>query len=243
MVFGSRPSSEIPLGVGPAPADGRVAGSAGQRVSRSPDHRIAGSHRGHAVDELERIVALLRKAELVYDKLGDEERRTWLGEPLFRTAEDPGLHRGELKPSIRALGRTLEELDKVFIQAKSRTARATFGDIEVSQGVGEFARYQRRLKGVELVDGEVEDRVGAGGSRQRHAQVAAGDRDADRVERPGGTNYLVVVDRAGNIVERWTQWDSIFNKPHQIYISSYDPERHVWVVERGSSAGSSPWVL
>ena len=60
-----------------------------------------------------------------------------------------------------------------------------------------------------------------------------GDRDAEGEEREGSTNYLVVVDRNGNIVERWTQWDSILNRPHQVYISPYDPERHVWVVERG----------
>ena len=52
-------------------------------------------------------------------------------------------------------------------------------------------------------------------------------------ERPNGSNYLVVVNRNGDIIERWQQWDSILNKPHQVYISPYDPERHVWVVERG----------
>ncbi len=60
-----------------------------------------------------------------------------------------------------------------------------------------------------------------------------GDRDADGREREGSSNYLVVVNRDGEIIENWSQWDSIFNKPHQIYISPYDPERHVWVVERG----------
>ena len=60
-----------------------------------------------------------------------------------------------------------------------------------------------------------------------------GDRDAQNRERVGSSNYLVVVDRDGNITENWSQWDSLFNKPHQIYISPYDPERHVWVVERG----------
>jgi DNA-binding beta-propeller fold protein YncE len=60
-----------------------------------------------------------------------------------------------------------------------------------------------------------------------------GDRDAQNRERVGSSNYLVVVDRNGNITENWSQWDSLFNKPHQIYISPYDPERHVWVVERG----------
>ena len=70
-----------------------------------------------------------------------------------------------------------------------------------------------------------------------------GDRDADGRERPDGTNYLVVVDRDGNIAERWTQWDSILNKPHQVYISPYDPERHVWVVERGGGRGVNMQIL
>jgi len=70
-----------------------------------------------------------------------------------------------------------------------------------------------------------------------------GDRDDEGVERPGGTNYLVVVDRDGNITERWTQWDSIFNKPHQIYISPYDPDRHVWVVERGGGRDVNMQIL
>ena len=60
-----------------------------------------------------------------------------------------------------------------------------------------------------------------------------GDRDALNRERDGSSNYLVAVDRDGNITENWSQWDSLFNKPHQIYISPYDPERHIWVVERG----------
>ncbi len=70
-----------------------------------------------------------------------------------------------------------------------------------------------------------------------------GDRDAEGNERPDGTNYLVVVDRDGNIIERWTQWDSIFNKPHQVYISPYDPERHIWVVERGGGRGVNMQIL
>ena len=70
-----------------------------------------------------------------------------------------------------------------------------------------------------------------------------GDRDENREERPGATNYLVVVDGDGNITERWTQWDSIFNKPHQIYISPYDPDRHVWVVERGGGRGVNMQIL
>ena len=42
---------------------------------------------------------------------------------------------------------------------------------------------------------------------------------------------IVVADAAGNIVERWTQWDSMLKRPHAISINPYDPEKHVWVVD------------
>ncbi len=42
---------------------------------------------------------------------------------------------------------------------------------------------------------------------------------------------LIVVDSEGNIVEEWTQWDSIFRRPHSVAINPYDPEKHVWVVD------------
>ena len=73
--------------------------------------------------------------------------------------------------------------------------------------------------------------------------AAWGDRSADGTEREGSSNYLVVVDRDGNVVENWSQWDSTFNKPHQVYISPYDPERHVWVVERGGGRGVHMQVM
>ncbi len=42
---------------------------------------------------------------------------------------------------------------------------------------------------------------------------------------------LIVVDSEGNIVEEWTQWDSIFRRPHSVAINPYDPDKHVWVVD------------
>jgi len=70
-----------------------------------------------------------------------------------------------------------------------------------------------------------------------------GDRNADGEEREGSSNYLVVVDRNGKVIEKGSQWDSTLNKPHQVYISPYDPERHVWVVERGGGRGVHMQVL
>lgn len=44
-------------------------------------------------------------------------------------------------------------------------------------------------------------------------------------------NILCVVNAEGDIIERWTQWDSMFRRPHAVYISPYDPEKNVWVVD------------
>ena len=51
-----------------------------------------------------------------------------------------------------------------------------------------------------------------------------------------GVDYLwkdtvYVVDRNGDLVESWTQWDSLLKRPHAIYQNPYDPEKHVWVVD------------
>ncbi len=42
---------------------------------------------------------------------------------------------------------------------------------------------------------------------------------------------LVVVNREGEIIEEWTQWDSLFRRPHFVTIDPWDPEKHVWVVD------------
>jgi hypothetical protein len=44
-------------------------------------------------------------------------------------------------------------------------------------------------------------------------------------------NCLVVADANGNIVERWTQWDAMFRRPHSVFISPYDASKAVWVVD------------
>jgi DNA-binding beta-propeller fold protein YncE len=44
-------------------------------------------------------------------------------------------------------------------------------------------------------------------------------------------NCFVVADASGNIIERWTQWDSMFRRPHSVFISPYDATKAVWVVD------------
>ena len=42
---------------------------------------------------------------------------------------------------------------------------------------------------------------------------------------------ITVANAAGDIIEEWTQWDKITKRPHSIYVSPYDPEKHVWLVD------------
>lgn len=42
---------------------------------------------------------------------------------------------------------------------------------------------------------------------------------------------IVVVDANGNHIEDWTQWDKMLRRPHAIYISPYDPDKRVWIVD------------
>ena len=53
-------------------------------------------------------------------------------------------------------------------------------------------------------------------------------------EVPVFRNTILVINRQGDLIESWKQWDSLFEGgrgPHQIYVQPYDPERHVWVVD------------
>jgi hypothetical protein len=77
---------------------------------------------------------------------------------------------------------------------------------------------------------------GAGGSRQDPEKGMELWRGASPPYRELGVDArrhhsIVVVDGQGNITEDWTQWDDKFKRPHAIYISPYDAQKHVWVVD------------
>jgi DNA-binding beta-propeller fold protein YncE len=42
---------------------------------------------------------------------------------------------------------------------------------------------------------------------------------------------ILVFDGQGNLIESWTQWDSMLQRPHFVAISPYDPQKHVWIVD------------
>jgi hypothetical protein len=46
-------------------------------------------------------------------------------------------------------------------------------------------------------------------------------------------NMIMVLNGDGKVIENWKQWDKEFTLAHTIFISPYDPERHVWVVDLG----------
>jgi len=77
---------------------------------------------------------------------------------------------------------------------------------------------------------------GAGGSRQDAAKGMEMWRGSAAPFRELGVDArwhhsIIVVDAQGNITEDWTQWDNMFKRPHAVYISPYDAQKHVWIVD------------
>jgi hypothetical protein len=42
---------------------------------------------------------------------------------------------------------------------------------------------------------------------------------------------IIVVNANGDIIEDWTQWDKMLRRPHAVYISPYDSQKNVWIVD------------
>ena len=42
---------------------------------------------------------------------------------------------------------------------------------------------------------------------------------------------ILVYDGQGNLIESWTQWDAMLQRPHYVAISPYDPQKHVWILD------------
>jgi hypothetical protein len=77
---------------------------------------------------------------------------------------------------------------------------------------------------------------GAGGSRQDAAKGMEMWRGSAPPYRELGVDArwhhsIIVVDAQGNITEDWTQWDNMFKRPHAVYISPYDAQKRVWIVD------------
>jgi DNA-binding beta-propeller fold protein YncE len=44
-------------------------------------------------------------------------------------------------------------------------------------------------------------------------------------------HIVTVFDAQGNLIEDWMQWDKMFRRPHAVYISPYDAQKNVWIVD------------
>ena len=74
--------------------------------------------------------------------------------------------------------------------------------------------------------------------RETASATPSGGKAVDASDgRPGvdwrWEHVVVVLDRTGKIIDEanWKQWDKIWGRPHDVEISPYDPEKHVWVVD------------
>ena len=79
---------------------------------------------------------------------------------------------------------------------------------------------------------ESADRIYVATEVEVAASVPAGNCTAERSQPGSHSHFLLVVDRNGKTVEEWSQWSPLFGLPHSIKMNPYDPEKHVWVVNR-----------
>ena len=68
------------------------------------------------------------------------------------------------------------------------------------------------------------------------ATPSSGKAAADGSDGRAGVDWrwehvIAVFDRNGKMVEDWSQWDKIWGRPHDVEISPYDPEKHIWIVD------------
>jgi len=42
---------------------------------------------------------------------------------------------------------------------------------------------------------------------------------------------ILIFDGQGNLVDTWTQWDTMLQRPHYVGINPYDPQKHVWILD------------
>ena len=45
-------------------------------------------------------------------------------------------------------------------------------------------------------------------------------------------HQMYAVNRNGDVIEEWDQWYQIFGHLHKIAMNPYDPEKHIWVLDR-----------
>ena len=92
----------------------------------------------------------------------------------------------------------------------------------LEKGVAVFAESPDRIYVTTSVEFAVPVRRGRGGGGAAAAQTPP----------PVPKAKVLVVDRDGNVMEDWTQWEDLLAMPHYVTQSPYDPTKAVWVVSR-----------
>ena len=78
--------------------------------------------------------------------------------------------------------------------------------------------------------------IGIGGTSLPLDQKISYEHSSWQPEYPGARpdHKVFVVDHTGKVVEEWKQWNDMIQWPHRIRINPYDPEKHVWIIDRTS---------
>ena len=125
----------------------------------------------------------------------------------------------------------------VFAESPDRVLVASQGELPLLNR-GELERVRLPLVGPGLVfpvNRLPLRQAGAGVPRMFPPEWRAqgGEGEGGRVEGVDFRfeHYIYAVNREGLITETFEQWDEIFVRPHDIEISPYDPEKHVWIVD------------
>jgi len=82
-------------------------------------------------------------------------------------------------------------------------------------------------------DATVSSPPGNGGTGQpAEGGVEAWERAGNKMGVDARWEHCIMIfDAAGNLVDAWTQYDKVLQRPHFVAISPYDAEKHVWVVD------------
>jgi peptidylamidoglycolate lyase len=92
--------------------------------------------------------------------------------------------------------------------------------------------HEGRSQCVLGVFAESADRIYLATEVEVAASAPSGNCTAERSKPGAHSHFVLVVDRSGKTIEEWTQWAQLFGLPHSIRINPYDPDKHVWIVNR-----------
>jgi len=92
--------------------------------------------------------------------------------------------------------------------------------------------HEGRIQCVSGVAAESSNRIYLTTEVEVSASDPPGGCTSERSKPNAHSHFLLVVDGTGRVVEDWSQWNNLFGFPHFVRLNPYDPEKHVWVVNR-----------